>query len=280
MAVANVTKTLFTDGFWGIIGLGARLAESTFRSSDGPGNPNATFPTLYDQLQAHGYTARRAFSIWLNSISATTGRIIFGGIDTTKYHGELVSVPIQLTQGLFLDWAVALTSVVRCSGGHGAKQEILTATDFGVSVVLDTGSPNMYLPWILAQDISSVMNATMQFGFPYIPCAQRKVHDTLKFSFGGPSGPNISVPYSELIYPFGAPANIGPVIASDGTPLCYFGVIGTNGTIYLLGDTFIRSAYMVYDVDNLQVAMAQAKYDVDKENIVEIPAGMGFPGVS
>jgi hypothetical protein len=49
-------------------------------------------------------------------------------------------------------------------------------------------------------------------------------------------------------------------------------------TIFLLGDTFIRSTYILYDVDNLQVAMAQAKYDVDEEIVVAIPVGTGLPG--
>ena len=281
MAVANLTKTLFDDGFYGIIGLGARLGESTFRyPGPGFGKPNATFPTLYDQLQAHGYTARRAFSIWLNNISATTGRIIFGGIDTTKYHGKLVNVPVNLQRGLFFGWNVTLTSVVRCSDGHAhSKEEALTRPDFGLSVILDSGAPNMYLPWELAQDISSTMNASTHFGFPYVPCAQRNVDSTLEFGFGGASGPRIRVPNSALIYPFGAPSNIGRVTANDGTPLCYLGVIGENQTVFLLGDTFQRSAYLVYDVDNLQVAMAQARYDVDEENIVELPAGTGLPGV-
>ncbi len=283
MAVVNVTKTYFNDGFYGIIGLGARLGEDVFQSpvSPGFGKPNATFPTLYDQLQAHGYTARRAFSIWLNSISATTGRIIFGGLDTAKYHDELISVPVQLSQGMFFDWRIILTSVIRCSAGHGhSKEEVLTAPDVGITVNLDSGSPNMYLPWTLAQNISSAMKASTQFGFPYVPCSQRNVDSTLDFGFGDASGPRISVPYSALIYPYGAPSNIGPVTASDGTRLCYLGVIGVNGTIFLLGDTFIRSAYLVYDVDNLQVAMAQARYNVDEENIVEIVAGTNLPGVS
>jgi candidapepsin len=86
LAVANVTQTLFDEGFWGIVGLGARLSEAIFNSLVSPffDNPNVTFPTLYDQLQNHGCTARRAFSIWLNSVSATSGRIIFSGVDTTK----------------------------------------------------------------------------------------------------------------------------------------------------------------------------------------------------
>lgn len=283
MAVANLDNTFFHDGFYGMIGLGSRLGESVSVNRGSPGfrNPNATFPTLYDQLQAHGYTARRAFSIWLNSMSATTGRITFGGIDTKKYHGELVSVPVQHGQGMFFDWAVALTSVIRCSTGYGHPKEIvLTAPNLAVTVILDSGSPNMYLPWILAQNISSALNASTHFGFPYVPCAERRVDSTLDFGFNGGSGPRISVPQSELIYPFGAPSNIGPVNASDGTPLCYLGVIGVNGTKFLIGNTFQRSAYLVYDVDNLQVAMAQARYDVDEENIVEITAGTGLPGVS
>ena len=278
MVVANVTKTLFFDGFYGIIGLGSRLAESSSssRTSYGPPNPNSTFPTLYDQLQAHGYTARRAFSIWLNRISATTGRIVFGGIDTTKYHGKLRSVPVQLDHGLFLGWAISLTSVARHSDGQDAKKGLLTVPGYNVTVILDSGSPNMYLPSPLFQSISSAMNTTIQFGFSYVPCAERKVHSSLEFGLGGPSGPRINVPYSALIYPFGAPANIGPVVASDGTQLCYLGVNGTDGPNYLLGDTFIRSAYLVYDVDNQQVAMAQARYDVDEENIVEIAAGTDY----
>jgi Eukaryotic aspartyl protease len=116
-------------------------------------------------------------------------------------------------------------------------------------------------------------------GTPYAPCALRKATDTLSFGFGGPDGPAISVPYSALIYPYGAPSNMGKINAADGTPLCYLGVIGTGGTIYLLGDTFTRSAYLVYDVDNQQVAMAPASFNSRAEHTVEIPAGTGLPGV-
>jgi hypothetical protein len=283
LAIANVPSSLFFDGFWGILGLGARLGESTFLNLASPlfGNPNGTFPTIYDQLQSHGYTARRAFSMWLNSISATTGRIIFGGIDKTKYHGDLVSVPVELTHGFFFNWAVALTSVARCTDSDGAtKKEVLVPSNSSTTVILDSGSPNIYLPWALAQDIGLAMNASTHFGTPYVPCAFRTDSSTLEFGFNGPSGePKITVPYSALIYPFSYPASIGSVTAPDGSELCYLGVIGTNGTIFLLGDTFIRSAYMVYDVDNLQVAMAQAKYDIDEEDVMAIPAGDGIAGV-
>lgn len=280
MAVGDVPKELFIDGLFGILGLAPRLSETTFTNPSSPTfhDPNGTFPTLFDQLQSHGYTKRKAFSIWLNDISATTGRIIFGGIDTTKYHGELISLPVQLDgPGLFDEWAIALTSVAR-SDSHGTK--LLTAKNFGISAILDSGSPNCYVPTALADSISSTMNATVHEGFQYVPCALRKAHDFLTFGFGGPSGPNITVPYANLIYPYGDPANIGKVNAKDGSPLCYLGVIGTPGNIILLGDTFIRSAYLVYDAENMQVAMAPVKYGVSGQNIVPISAGKGLPGVT
>ena len=271
-------KSLVEQGTFGILGLGSRFAESTFRnpSSASFQNPNKTFPTLYDQLQLHGYTKRRAFSLWLNDISAKTGSIIFGGIDTTKYHGELVSLPVQLQQHTFTDWAVALTSVAQ-SESQGTK--VLTAKNFSVYAIVDCGSPNNYVPASLGQEIASSMNATMHAGTPYVECALRKSLNSLQFGFGGPGGPKISVPYSALIYPFGYPANIGNVTAKDGTRLCYLGVIGTPGPIILLGDTFIRSTYMVFDVENLQIALAPVKHGVSKANVLTIPAGTGLPGV-
>jgi Eukaryotic aspartyl protease len=36
LAVANVTQTLFDEGFWGIVGLGARLSEAIFNSPVSP----------------------------------------------------------------------------------------------------------------------------------------------------------------------------------------------------------------------------------------------------
>ena len=189
-----------------------------------------------------------------------------------------MSVPVQLSYGLFFQWAVSLTSVIRHSANHRHSKEVLTAPNTKIAVILHSGSPNMYLPWTLAQDISSAMNASEHLGFPYVPCAEGKLDSALEFGFGGSSGSKICVPYSELIYAFGAPSNIGLVTATDSTLLCYLSVIGTDYTIILLGDTFLRSANLVYDVNNLQVSMAKARYDVDEEHIVEIPAGTSLPG--
>ena len=120
----------------------------------------------------------------------------------------------------------------------------------------------MYLPMDLAADLSTRLNATTQQGFPYVDCAVKKLwSEHLDFTFAATKGgqpPQISVPLPEIVYPFGDPANIGEVRAGDGTPLCYLGVQGTPGPVYLLGHTFLRSAYVVFDADELTISLAQA----------------------
>jgi hypothetical protein len=41
----------------------------------------------------------------------------------------------------------------------------------------------------------------------------------------------------------------------------------------VLGDTFIRSAYLVYDLANNEISMAQTKFNSTATNVVEITSG-------
>lgn len=272
--LGNVPSTLYEQGTFGIFALGSRLGQSSYSNPSSPyrGQVDKLFSMVYDELQAHGYTKRKAFSLYLNSLSSRTGTLIFGGIDTAKYQNELVSVPVQLQQGSFFSWNIVLTSVSRL---QGTKNTTLTAPDTNIAVDLDCGAPSMYLPTDLVTSIQADLNATMHEGTPYVPCVHQHNSDILELTLGGPDGARIQVPYSSLLDPYGAPAARGPVTI-NGTDYCYFGVIATPGPIYLLGDTFQRAAYIVYDVDNQRVAMAQAKENVKEEKIVEIPTGTGL----
>jgi hypothetical protein len=44
-----------------------------------------------------------------------------------------------------------------------------------------------------------------------------------------------------------------------------------------LGDTFLRSAYVVYDLTNDRVAMAQSLMNATRSNVVEIPRNGTVP---
>jgi hypothetical protein len=52
-----------------------------------------------------------------------------------------------------------------------------------------------------------------------------------------------------------------------------------SGSI-ILGDSFLRSAYVVYDLENYEIAIGQAVFNATSSNIIAIPSGSGLPSVS
>jgi hypothetical protein len=45
-------------------------------------------------LVQQGYITSKAFSLWTNDDSASAGTLLFGGIDTDKFTGELVTIDL------------------------------------------------------------------------------------------------------------------------------------------------------------------------------------------
>ena len=54
---------------------------------------------------------------------------------------------------------------------------------------------------------------------------------------------------------------------SDGSPACVFRIQSIEGNA-ILGDTFLRSAYVVYDLSNKVIGLAQTVFDTTDSNIV------------
>ena len=63
------------------------------------------------QLLADGVIQSNAFSLWLNDLDASTGSILFGGIDTEKFEGTLATLPIQKESGYYAEFLITLTGV-------------------------------------------------------------------------------------------------------------------------------------------------------------------------
>lgn len=64
--------------------------------------------------------------------------------------------------------------------------------------------------------------------------------------------------------------------AHRGELVCAFGNQNQPAPPYLLGDTVLRSAYVVYDLENNQIAIAPTKYNSTESNIVAF-ASKGAP---
>jgi hypothetical protein len=106
-------------------------------------------------------------------------------------------------------------------------------------------------------------------GAAYVPCSLASNSTALNFTF---TSPMISVTMNELVIPVTA-SNGRQLTFSDGTAACLFGIAPAGSSTPVMGDTFIRSAYLVYDLANNEISIAQTNFDATTTNIVEIGTG-------
>lgn len=206
--------------------------------------------------------------MWLNDLDANTGQILFGGVNTDKYHGSLQSLPILKYYGQYIEFLIALSGISL----NGIN---IASTKLPAAVLLDSGTTLMYLPESITKPIYSQVGAavdeTSGFATAYVPCALGNEDKTIDFLF---SGIKISVPYNEIVLP--SSNTNGPDLQfDDGTPACVFGIAPSSGSASVLGDTFLRSAYVVYDLANNQISLAQTNFNSTTDNIKEIQVGPG-----
>lgn len=237
----------------GILGIGYPINEVAVAYNGG--NP---YPNVPWHLVQNGDINSNAYSLWLNDLSASTGSILFGGINTAKFEGELQTIPIIPENGVYAEFVIALTDV----GANGESGAI--AKNIAVPVLLDSGSSLMYLPDDIAYTIFDSVDATYQEdqGAAVVDCDLRWGTGSIDFTF---SGPKISVGLSELVITVGTEA---------GQPICILGVLPAEDSTPVLGDTFLRSAYVVYDLDNNEISLAPTNFNATgDDNILEISNG-------
>ena len=209
-----------------------------------------------------------AFSLWLDDLEANTGNILFGGIDTQKFHGTLSTLPIQPEFNTFAEFIITLTGLSLTQNG----QTQTFNQDLPTPVLFDSGSSLTYLPNDLTQAIFTGLKVTYdgQQQTAYCDCRLADTSDTLDFTF---TNPKISVPMSELAINPGPNPDGSIATFDDGTPLCIFGISPADGTTAVLGDTFIRSAYLVYDLGNNEISIGQTNFNATDSNVMEIGTG-------
>jgi len=102
---------------------------------------------------------------------------------------------------------------------------------------------------------------------------------TLEYGFGGSEGSVISVKYSEIAIPE-YDEDGTRMTFSDGSYACAFGMFPVgDGEEVLFGDTFLRSAYVVYDLENKHISLASTIFGSIASNVVEIEKG-GVPPIT
>ncbi|RYO75429.1 hypothetical protein DL766_010017 [Monosporascus sp. MC13-8B] len=228
----------------------------------------------YENLPAKMVSAGRiqsnAYSLWLNDLDANSGNILFGGVDTERYVGPLHTLPIEAKGGAYCDFRITLTSLL-------LGDEVI-ADDAALAVLLDSGSSLTYLPETWVRKIYRKVGAQYDSsnGAAYVPCALAGSSDTLDFTF---SEPRISVAMDELVLNIYTAYGTRPTF-SNGVDACLFGIAPAGAGTKVLGDTFLRSAYVVYDLDGNEISLAQTNFNATRSSVREITGPGAVPGAT
>jgi len=139
-------------------------------------------------------------------------------------------------------------------GGKGTA----TYPNSGLPIVLDTGATMSYLPQPIIDSLAKDFAAqVLDDGTLAVDCETAKKSGSVDFTFGALT---IRVPYHEFIW--------------EAVPgQCFVGAAPVSGTTPILGDTFLRSAYVVFDQDNGDIFLAPYKNCGTREQT--LPAGAG-----
>lgn len=236
----------------GVLGIGYPINEAAVKAGF------ESYPNVPENMVNSGIIKTNAYSLWLDDIDASTGQIVFGGVNTAKFSGELATLPIIPQGDVYAEFVIALTAI-GMDGNAGSL-----ASDQNIGALLDSGSSLMYLPQDVANKIYNELGATYQSdsGFAVVDCGLANQDKTVDFTF---SSPTISVPMSELVIPNGNECILG---------------IGISSGTAILGDTFIRSAYIVYDLSNNEISIAQTDFTSTSDNVVEIGKGDAVPSAT
>lgn len=211
----------------GVLGIADRNLESTQHRYD----------NLPWALQKAGVIPKASYSLFIGDNQGDAGSIIFGGIDTEKYEGDLIKYPIAGESGFFLN--------VESASING---ETITLNQ---NYILDSGTSWNLWPAELLSAVAKVLGSSGDDnGFYYVDCTQPS-DKFIEFNFGQNK---IKLAYSDLV-------------VNAGLFSCAVGAQATSSGPYILGDVFLRKAYVYYDLTDQTISLAQAKYS-SSSNII------------
>lgn len=261
----------------GVLGIGYTANEAQVNRAN-----QKSYPNLPQAMADAGLIQSNAYSLWLDDLDSSTGSILFGGVDTDKYHGQLQSLPIQKEFGQYSEFIITLSGMSLNINGRNTS----LGTDLPTAVLLDSGSSLTYLPDKLVSAVYGALQLSYseRQGTAFADCGLANRNITLDFTF---TSPTISVPIKELIINGESSVSDdrqesnsqnggGPFDSDNGQDsLCIFGIAPAEGSTAVLGDTFLRSAYVVYDLANNEISLAQTNFNSTQSRVSEIGAGIG-----
>lgn len=222
----------------GVLGIGFQSLESVRGYDDAPQNFYPNFPQV---LKKEGFIDTVSYSLYLNSNASS---IMFGAVDQSKYTGNMYTFPMVNEYPDIVDKPATLATTLQGLGARNrddCKQKTFSTTK--MPALLDSGTSLINVPQQVLEEMASFVNATYSENDQVyiLKCPPDDDGTEFIFDFGDLK---ISIPLSNLLL---LPAQNG---------YCGFGVMPADDT-FILGQAFLTSAYVVYDLDHYQISLAQ-----------------------
>lgn len=224
----------------GVLGIGYALNEANI-IQDGK-QMQDTYPTLFERLFSSRLIKIMASSIWWDNPSS--GSLLFGGVDTAKFSGNLITVPIVKQNGRYQHLKVKLSDIKL----PGVSRSHDSSERGPIVVFFDTGAVATYFPSWLTYEVWDVVGARSldSDGFPFVNCDIMKSNLKFDLIFGSH---RISIPLSTLIYQKGGDCKV-LVMENPNTSMRDEGILGAN---------ILSALYVVFDITNHEISMARVK---------------------
>jgi cathepsin D len=231
--VVSLSKNFEDEPFDGILGLG--FNSLTALSAKTP------LDHLFESMQI----SSKKFSLFLDHENGKPSELLFNGINENLYTGEFTTLPLSSDLGY---WMVQLdgVSVVSLSAQH--NQSFFLDFPENNQVIMDTGTTLIMAPKKAAKRLHS-----------FIPGA-RKSHWFSKFYvFPCQNVENISIGFVLGGKTFYLSKNDFVLGTTDHGKTCMSAIQSSKNNEWILGGSFLRNVYSVWDAEAKTLSLADVK---------------------
>ncbi|KAK4097616.1 acid protease [Parathielavia hyrcaniae] len=248
----------------GVLGLGNN------RSAGYYSNYGGEFPSVLDRMVSGAKIASPAYSIWLDNPEGSSGTLLFGAVDSSRYTGDLVRLDSSNGYSSVYTFSASV-SAINGTTHAGDALPAIRSNDFPFDATFGPGEVFSYLPDILVEQLADFVGATYNrtMDIYTLPCDAAETNNTnLVFELGGGGGPALNVETSDLVLP----PTVQPIMRSTSsnggkwllneTNVCFFGIQKhfSTSSYFNLGSSLLRRSYLVYDLANQEIALAPVKF--------------------
>ncbi|KAH7367434.1 aspartic peptidase domain-containing protein [Plectosphaerella cucumerina] len=230
--------------------------------------------SILEQLAGQSAIATEAFSLWAqdDSSAGTTGNILFGAVDKSKYEGPLKRLQASAFKEVYSAPGYAVN--VTAAQTSNDTEQIFGYENFYASISPTTMITN--LPDVVASPILRMANATWDsYSDLYlIDCNNTdQISGTFTLELGGAGGYSLEVDLRDLIIPSETWSETDIWNYGEDEPVtwCMFGLQSSSDTYnfnhdstqpWVIGNLALKKTYMAFDAVNMEVGLAPLRDDL------------------